>query len=133
MAEESEQQRRRRRHRRTLFDDAAALYDASRRGYPKDIVDFMVATAGLGAGSAVFEVGCGTGQLTESLVPYGFAVTALDLGPAMVAAARRRLGRTSIRFEVGAFEDYEAPDAAFDLVVSATAFHWIDPEVKFDR
>ena len=80
MAAESEEGRRKRRHQRTLFDDAAELYDASRRGYPEEIVEFMVATAGLEAGSAVLEVGCGTGQLTEQLARDDFTVTAIDRG-----------------------------------------------------
>lgn len=133
MAVESEERRRKRRHQRTLFDDAAELYDASRPGYPKEIVEFMVATAGLEAGSAVLEVGCGTGQLTEQLARYDFTVTAIDIGPSMVAAARRRLGRSAVRFEDVAFEDFNAAEAPFDVVVSAAAFHWVDPEVKFAK
>jgi SAM-dependent methyltransferase len=114
-----------------LFDRVADLYDSSRRAYPEEIVDLMVGTAGLSSGSAVLEVGCGTGQLTEQLVHYDVALTALDIGPAMVAAAQRRVGRSDVRFDVVSFEGFEAADASFDLVVSATAFHWIDPEVKF--
>lgn len=34
---------------------------------------------------------------------------------------------------MSSFEDYQAPDHAFDLVVAATAFHWIDPEVAFTK
>jgi ubiquinone/menaquinone biosynthesis C-methylase UbiE len=131
MAVENDDGRRKRRHQRTLFDRVAGLYDASRRGYPEEIVEFMVASARLGPGSTVLEVGCGTGQLTEELARYDLAVTAIDIGPSMIAAARRRLGRSSVRFEVVAFEDLEAADASFDLVVSATAFHWVDPEVKY--
>jgi len=133
MALESEEWRRKRRHQRTLFDSVADLYDASRRAYPKEIVDFMVATAGLKAGSTVLEVGCGTGQLTEQLAGYDFVVTALDIGPSLLAAARRRLGWSTVRFDVVSFEDFAAADASFDLVVSATAFHWVDPEVKFEK
>ena len=91
MGPETEQQRSKRRHQRTLFDGAAQLYEASRLGYPGDIVTFAVATAALGAGSAVLEVGCGTGQLTERLARFGFRLTAIDLGPSLIAAARRRL------------------------------------------
>ena len=116
-----------------MFDQVAELYDASRRGYPKEIVDFMLATAELEAGAVVLEVGCGTGQLTEQLAHCGLTVTAIDIGPAMVTAARRRLGRSAVRFEVVSFEDFDAADASFDLLVSATAFHWIDPEVKFAK
>src|SRR5215207_6458975 len=131
MAVEGDEGRHNRRHQRTLFDRVAGLYDASRRGYPKEIVEFMVATARLGAGSTVLEVGCGTGQLTEELARYDLTVTAIDIGPSMIAAARRRLGHLTVGFDVVSFEDLEAADASFELVVSATAFHWVDPEVKY--
>jgi hypothetical protein len=55
---ETEQERGRRRHQRTLFDGVAQLYEASRRGYPAGLVEFVVTTAALGAGSTVLEVGC---------------------------------------------------------------------------
>jgi ubiquinone/menaquinone biosynthesis C-methylase UbiE len=130
---ETEQERGRRRHQRTLFDGVAQLYQASRLGYPNDIVEFAVATAALGSGSAVLEVGCGTGQLTEQLVSFGFSLTAIDIGPSMVAAARRRLSDSAVSFEVASFEDFAAADSSFDLVVSGTAFHWVDPDVKFGK
>jgi ubiquinone/menaquinone biosynthesis C-methylase UbiE len=133
MAAETEQERSRRRHQRTLFDSIAQLYEASRLGYPKDIVEFAVATAAVGADSEVLEVGCGTGQLTESLAWYEFRLTAIDIGPSMVAAAARRLGVQALSFQVCSFEDFAAADASFDLIVSGTAFHWVDPEVMFRK
>jgi SAM-dependent methyltransferase len=78
-------------------------------------------------------VGCGTGQLTEQLAANGLAVTAIDLGASMVAAAKRRLGGSRISFDVVSFEDLEAPEGSFDLIISAIAFHWIDPDVKFAK
>jgi ubiquinone/menaquinone biosynthesis C-methylase UbiE len=130
---ESIEARLKRRRQRALFDGVAELYDTSRRGYPDGLVEFMVATAGLGEGGRALEVGCGTGQLTGQLARRGCDVTAIDIGPSMVAGARRRLGRASVRFAVVSFEDFEGDDGSFDLVVSATAFHWVDPEVKFDK
>lgn len=92
---------------------------------------FVTGTARLGPGHAVLEVGCGTGQLTAQLAAAGAAVTAIDLGASMVAAARRRLDRSRISFAVVSFEDLEAPEGSFDMIISASAFHWIDPDVKF--
>jgi ubiquinone/menaquinone biosynthesis C-methylase UbiE len=133
MKAETEQERSQRRHQRTLFDSVAQLYEASRLGYPGSIVELAVATAGLGAGSTVLEVGCGTGQLTERLARFGFRLTAIDLGPSMINAARRRLAGSAVLFEVASFEDFAAPEASFDLIVSGTAFHWVDPEVRFRK
>jgi ubiquinone/menaquinone biosynthesis C-methylase UbiE len=133
MAAETGQERSKRRHQRMLFDGVAELYEVSRLGYPSDIVEFAVATAAVGAGSEVLEVGCGTGQLTESLACYGFRLTAIDIGPSMVAAARRRLDGPALWFQVSSFEDFAAASASFDLIVSGTAFHWVDPEVRFRK
>jgi ubiquinone/menaquinone biosynthesis C-methylase UbiE len=133
MPAETEQQRSKRHRQRTLFDGVARLYQATRPGYPAEIVESLAATAGVGAGSAVLEVGCGTGQLTGDLARYGSDLTAIDIGPAMIAAARRRLAEAAVSFLACSFEDFAAAGSSFDLIVSATAFHWVDPEVKFSK
>jgi SAM-dependent methyltransferase len=130
---EGEAERDRRRYQRGLFDGVARLYQATRPGYPQELATFVVATAGLGSGARVLEVGCGTGQLTERLVPFGFALTAIDAGPAMIAAARERFSGGGAVFAAVAFEDFDAAGASFDLVISGAAFHWVDPEVRFSK
>jgi SAM-dependent methyltransferase len=49
----------------------------------------------------------------------------------MIAAARRRLTGAEVSFQVTSFEDLDAADASFGLIISCAAFHWIDPEVAF--
>jgi SAM-dependent methyltransferase len=51
----------------------------------------------------------------------------------MIAAARQRLTSADVSFEVTSFENLTAADASFDLVISAAAFHWIDPGVAFSK
>ena len=130
---ETDQERSLRHSRRTLFDSVAELYEESRPGYPSGIVEFVVATAGLGAGSTVLEVGCGTGQLTKSLAGLGLDLTAIDIGPSMIDCARRRLGGSAVSFQATSFEEFTAVAGSFDLIVSATAFHWVDPEIRFPK
>lgn len=130
---ETEQQRGVRHRQRVLFDGVAQLYQSTRPGYPAEIIAFMLETAGVGAASSVLEIGCGPGQLTRDLARYGFRLTAIDIGQEMIAAARRSVRGLAVEFQVTPFEDFAAADASFDLVVSATAFHWIDPEVKFSK
>ena len=130
---ESGQDRDKRHHQRTLFDGIAERYEASRPGYPAKVVEFVATTAGLGPGSAVLEVGCGTGQLTERLASCGFRLTAIDIGPSLIAAARRRLAGAEVSLLATSFEDLPAAAASFDLVISSAAFHWIDPEVAFAK
>jgi ubiquinone/menaquinone biosynthesis C-methylase UbiE len=130
---ESEGDRDKRRHQRTLFDGIAERYEESRPAYPARVEEFVTATAALAPGAAVLEIGCGTGQLTERLAGHGFRVTAIDIGPSMVAAARRRLTGAGVWFQVTAFEDLDAAGGSFDLVISSAAFHWIDPEIAFGK
>jgi ubiquinone/menaquinone biosynthesis C-methylase UbiE len=129
---ESDAGRDRRHQQRVLFDEVADLYTATRSGYPDELVDLALRTAGLEPGSVVLEIACGTGQLTASLAGRGFDLTAIDIGPSMVAAARQAVGPAAT-FLVSSFEDFTAPARRFDLIICATAFHWIDPEVRFTK
>ena len=133
MEPETERDRIKRHRQRTLFDGIAERYEAFRPGYPSQVVDFIIATAELGPGASILEVGCGTGQLTEQLAGSGFRVKAIDIGPSMIAAARRRLTGADVLFEATSFENAAAADGSLDLIISAAAFHWIDPEVAFGK
>ncbi len=101
--------------------------------YPRALVDDLVALAGLRAGGLVLEIGCGTGQLTVDLAARGLDVTAVELGPALAAVARRNLvSYPAARVAVGAFEDH-VPARPGDAVVAATSFHWVRPDVRVAR
>lgn len=68
----------------------------------------------------------------------GFPITAVELGVAPAAEARRRLAEFSgVSVVTSAFEDWEPPAGArFDLVYlvyAATAWKWVDPEVKYAK
>jgi ubiquinone/menaquinone biosynthesis C-methylase UbiE len=52
----------------------------------------------------------------------------------MAAHLRQQLGREpSLTVVEGSFEEVILPDAGFDIVVAATAFHWIDPAVRVEK
>ena len=117
-----------------VFDGVAEAYDEFRPGYPVELVDAAMERGALVAGSRVLEVGCGTGKLTELLAERGLVVDAVDPGPNMIEAARRRVGDTdAVRFHLGRFEDVELPEDAFAALFSATAFHWVDPTVSWSK
>ena len=132
MAAETDKQRSRREQQRGLFDSVAGLYDATRQSYPAEIVGAILNTAAIGPGAAVLEIGCGTGQFTRQLAGRGLHVTAIDIGPAMVDAARRTVPDPMVGFQISAFEDFTT-SGPFDLIVSATAFHWVDPDVGWAK
>lgn len=117
-----------------VFDEIAAEYDRHRPAYPGELVDQACQVAGIGLGDHVLEVGCGTGQLTRSLLARGLHVTALEPGLSLIALARQNLeGAGPVEFVPARFEDAALTRARFQAVFSASAFHWIDPEAGWRK
>jgi SAM-dependent methyltransferase len=118
-----------------VFGEAAAEYDRTRPGYPSRLLDAVARRARLHPGSRVLEVGCGTGQLTRSLVRRGYRVHALEPDPRMAAHARHSLSTTlsahhsEIEVVEQMIEESDLPDGTYDAAFSASAFHWVDPDV----
>jgi SAM-dependent methyltransferase len=119
---------------RSTFDQDAERYDRARPGYPAALFDDLVELAAIGAGSRVLEIGPGTGQATLPLAERGCRVVAVELGADLAAVARRNLARfPMVEVVTASFEDWPLPAERFDLVLAATAFHWIDPSVRVDK
>ena len=117
-----------------VFDAIAAEYDRHRPAYPDELVDQACQVAGIGRGDHVLEVGCGSGQLTRSLAARGLHVTALEPGTSLIALARQNLeGAGEVEFVNARFEDALLPRERFAAVFSASAFHWVDPEVSWQK
>ncbi|AQW47029.1 class I SAM-dependent methyltransferase [Streptomyces violaceusniger] len=124
----------RRVHLSRSFDEDAELYDRARPGYPPELFDDLTEVAGTGPGCRVLEVGAGTGKATLPLAERGCRITAVELGADMAAVARRNLARfEAVEIVTADFETWPLPEEPFDAVVSATAFHWIDPAVRMAK
>jgi SAM-dependent methyltransferase len=118
----------------TVFDEVADEYDRTRPMYPDALVDRACEVAGLGSGDPVLEIGCGTGQLTRSLVARGLRVTAVEPGGNLIRLAGQNLaGGGSVEFVNARFEDAALPSKYFRAVFSASALHWVDPAVGWRK
>jgi SAM-dependent methyltransferase len=118
---------------RETFNEDAERYDRARPRYPVQMFDDLAAS-GIAPGARVLEIGCGTGQATVPLAERGYRIVAVELGPEMATVARRNLaGFDSVKVVTAAFEDWPLPDEPFDVVFSATAFHWVDPAVRVSK
>ena len=118
---------------RRTFDTAADLYDAARPSYPEKLFDDLVALAELEPGSRLLEIGCATGKATRPLLARGFSVVCVELGAQLAERARRNLTAFPVEIHVATFEDWQAGAGTFDLVYAATAWHWIDPEIRYGK
>jgi SAM-dependent methyltransferase len=119
---------------RATFDGAASLYDEVRPGYPEELFDDVVSLSGIAEGGRILEIGCGTGQATVPFARRGFEILCIELGENLAAIARRNLeAYPQAEVQTDPFEEWRLQEAAFDSVVSATAFHWLDPEVAYPK
>ena len=84
----------------------------------------------LGAGVAVLDVGCGAGLLAEALAREGFAVTGLDAGAEVIAAARAHAEGQGLdlTYRQGTAEALAAEGAKFPVVTALEIIeHVTDP------
>jgi SAM-dependent methyltransferase len=102
------------------FGADAGRYDRARPAYPAGLVERIVAAS---PGRRVLDAGCGTGICARLLAAAGCQVLGVDPDPRM--AERARQGGTEV--EVAKFEDWDPAGRAFDAVVAAQAWHWVDP------
>jgi SAM-dependent methyltransferase len=119
---------------RATFDQDPDLYERARPSYPARLFDDLVELAGLPAAARVVEIGCGTGQATVRLAARGYRITCVELGEGLATVARRRLLPFAHVEVINAdFEMWQPVTAEFDAVVAFTAFHWIDPDVRYAK
>jgi SAM-dependent methyltransferase len=112
---------------RRAFGDDPAAYGAARPDYPDGLYQRLVARCGLGPGSAVFEVGPGTGIATRRLLALGAApLVAIEPDRRLADYLRGTVGDLALRVVDAAFEDAALEPAAFDLGAAATSFHWLE-------
>jgi SAM-dependent methyltransferase len=117
-----------------VFDRVADDYDRHRPTYPDALLDHVCKAGGLGPGDRVLEIGCGTGQLTRALLARSLRVSAIDPGTRLIALARQNLGDSGdVEFVNARLEDALLPRERFHAVFSASAMHWIDPDLGWQK
>jgi SAM-dependent methyltransferase len=120
---------------RRTFDAAASVYQSARPDYPDGLYSDLLAITGVRPPARLLEVGCGSGKATMPLARRGFRITAVELGENLSAEARRNLAAfPAVSVETAPFETWR-PDAphTFELVYAATAWHWVDPRVRYAK
>ncbi len=122
------------RDQRLVFGEVADLYHRFRPGYPPSVFDAISDFGHLQAGAPVLEVGAGTGKATAALLERGWRVLALEPDFEMSAVAIRELGpRPGFDLAQEGFEEWDPRGRHFELLCSAQAWHWVDPELGFPK
>lgn len=78
--------------------------------------------AGVGTGTSVLDVACGSGEFCALASRLGARVSGIDAAAGLIAFARRRAAHADLR--VGPMEQLPWPDATFDMVTGFNAFQF---------
>ncbi len=119
--------------RRMTFDLDPANYDRQRPGYAEELFRKIIHYSGLNGSMRALEIGVGTGLATGPILETGCSVTAVEAGENLAAYVGAKFaGRTNFHVVHTDFEMFE-PEERFDLIYSATAFHWIPEELGYAK
>jgi SAM-dependent methyltransferase len=103
------------------FSQVAARYAAYRPHYPPALVDALAERAD--QSGAVWDVGCGNGQLSVALAERFARVIATDPAQAQLDEA---VAHPRVEYRRAPAEDSGLADGSIALVVAAQAAHWFD-------
>ena len=111
------------------YDQAASEYAAHRQVHA-GVFRQLRARAGLGPGSRVLEVGCGTGNYIAALAGT-FGGTACGLDPSIEMLARIR--SEQVHCLLGRAQELGFADLVFDLIFSVDVIHHVSDKAAFYR
>lgn len=116
------------------FVGEGGAYDSVRPAYPDEAVAALIDAARSRRGAnapgrdgplRAADIGAGTGKMSELLARAGLLVDAVEPSEAMRAQASSVEGVT---WHEGLAEETGLPNGAYDIVVFAQSWHWMDPE-----
>jgi ubiquinone/menaquinone biosynthesis C-methylase UbiE len=105
------------------WQKAAAHYQATFAAATGEFVDALLDAVGVGPGTKVLDLCCGTGLVAGAAAVRGAIVSGLDFSPAMLEVARAT--HPALHFAEGHAEAMPFADRSFDAVVSNFGVHHV--------
>ncbi|WBW97783.1 class I SAM-dependent methyltransferase [Oceanirhabdus sp. W0125-5] len=120
--------------KRFTFNEDVKNYDQWRPTYCKELFHDIIQYSKLNQNKKAVEVGIGTGQATKPFLMTGCDVTAIELGKDLAEYSKEKFKEYE-KFRVlnTSFEDFQCNDNTFDILYSATAFHWIPDDIGYPK
>ncbi|MDJ1185594.1 class I SAM-dependent methyltransferase [Roseofilum casamattae] len=116
------------------YSSVAQAYDRARPHYSQSLLQVALEWANLSPTSTILEVGCGPGTATVDLAQFGYPIVALE--PSIDAGELARQNCQSyphVTLINSTLEEWELGDREFDIVVAASSYHWISPQVREEK
>ncbi len=125
---------RRRTRSQEFFSTAAGEWDRMRAELFGRRMDLLALLALIDPDWTVGDLGCGTGQMSESLAPFVRRVVAVDESVAMLAAARKRVeGCDNVDVRRGTVESLPLDDGELDAALLFLVFPYLGEPARAVR
>lgn len=121
---------------RQAFGHNPLGYDAARPPYPEAVFALLMTQGALFQGATTLEIGPGNGLATRRLLALGanpMTVLEPDRRFAELLHSLPKPASSTYHIIHTTFEEVQLGHETFDLVVSATAFHWLDPTLRVKK
>jgi len=119
---------------RFMFDEDVVNYDKMRPTYAKELFDDVIKFSKVNDGKAALEIGVGTGQATMPFLQTGCTIEAIEIGNNMAEFVKHKFAKYNNFHVTNADFGYaKLSGDSYDLIYSATAFHWIPQEIGYPK
>lgn len=114
------------------FDKFAKTYDKVRPRYPIQLYKDIQTFCDISSQTNLLEIGTGSGIATEEIAKLRARIITVEPGDNLVEVAKQNLsGYHNIRFICDTFENCDFENRQFDIILSATTFHWLEKDSKY--
>ena len=119
---------------RLTFNEDPLSYDKFRPTYTDELFEDVIHYSSLDSNKEALEIGIGTGQATLPFLKTGSKLTAIEIGDNLAQFSREKFAQFK-DFQVinQDFESVQLPENSYDLIYSASAFHWIPIEIGLPK
>lgn len=119
---------------RRIFDTIPEQFDRCRQRYTPALFEHLIAAANVQKGTAVLELGPGTGQATEPILATECDYFGIEIGDNFTRVLQEKYGSLP-HFHLihDDFITHDFGTQQFDLIYSAATIQWIPVEIAFQK
>ncbi|PSF39013.1 methyltransferase type 11 [Aphanothece hegewaldii CCALA 016] len=111
------------------YNQLAKIYDSRWKKYINDTLTFLQTCAEISPNETVLDVACGTGEFERLLLSQhsNLQIIGVDISENMLAIAQDKCSSfPQVSFQLASAKALPFADNSFDVIVSASSFHYFD-------
>jgi SAM-dependent methyltransferase len=116
------------------FDAHSEIYNDVRPGYPKEVYDTISKYKSFNKNTDILEIGSGNGIASQEIYnKWQSKMILIEPGDNLCDLLKDRFNKNAdVKIYNTSFEKYNN-EITFDVIFSATAFHWCDIKIKYKK